>query len=317
MRVKIVIGFFGDDVIVMALDRPRIGFYGFGEAGQAFAKGLHAEGLTDLVGYSAGPRNHPPYSEGFRARAAQVGVRLVERPEDLIGEADVIFSAVAVSDTLKVAEGLAAALPPLLLYVDLNACSPAMKKQAAEVIGRHGVQFADAAVMGAVSIYGHKVAIYASGSGAEALARVFAPFGMNVHVVAGGPGVAATLKMLRSIVTKGSAQLLSEAMLAAKALGAEEVAFEVICGPMDQVKYSDFANMCLTTDAIHAARRGVEMDDVAETLRGLGIAPILSEAVRRRYEWLAATGIKDHLAGRIPRDWREVLRALGEIKSSS
>jgi 3-hydroxyisobutyrate dehydrogenase-like beta-hydroxyacid dehydrogenase len=301
----------------MAPDRPRVGFYGFGEAGQAFAKGLHAEGLTELVGYSAGPRNHPPYSEGFRARAAQVGVRLVERPEDLIGAADVIFSAVPVRDTLKVAEGLAAALPPSLLYVDLNACSPAMKKQAAEVIGRHGVQFADAAVMGAVSIYGHGVAIYASGSGAEALARVFAPFGMNVHVVAGGPGVAATLKMLRSIVTKGSAQLLSEAMLAAKALGVEEVAFEVICGPMDKVRYSDFANMCLTTDAIHAARRGVEMDDVAETLRGLGIAPVLSEAVHRRYEWLAATGIKERLAGRIPKDWRDVLRALGETKSSS
>jgi 3-hydroxyisobutyrate dehydrogenase-like beta-hydroxyacid dehydrogenase len=223
----------------------------------------------------------------------------------------VIFSAVAVGDTLKVAEALAPGLPALTLYVDINACSPAMKRRAAEVIGCRGVAFADAALTGAVSIYGHKVAIYASGSGAEAMARTFAPFGMDVRVVTGDAGTAATLKLLRSIVTKGSAQLLSEAMLAARALGVEEAAFEVICAPMDQVKYSDFATMCLTTDPIHAERRGVEMGDVAETLRGLGIEPMLSEAVRRRYEWLAATGIKERLGGQIPKDWREVLRALG------
>ena len=293
--------------------RPRVGFYGFGEAGQAFAKGLSGEGLTDLVGYSAGPRNRPPYSDTFRARSAEAGVHLVDSPADLVAASDVIFSAVAVGDTLKAAEALAPLVPATGLYVDINACSPAMKRRAAEILGRRAVPFADAALMGAVSIYGHRVAIYASGSGAEAMARTFAPFGMDVRVVAGGAGAAATLKMLRSIVTKGSAQLLSEAMLAAKALGTEEAAFEVICGPMDLVKYSDFANMCLTTDAVHAERRGVEMGDVAETLRSLGIEPILSEAVRRRYEWLAATGIKDRLAGQIPKDWREVLRSLGEL----
>ena len=49
---------------------------------------------------------------------------------------------------------------------------------------------------------------------------------------------------------------------------------------------------------------------MAETLRELGIEPIMAEATARRMDWSAQLGLKDLFHGEMPKSYREVVEAL-------
>jgi 3-hydroxyisobutyrate dehydrogenase-like beta-hydroxyacid dehydrogenase len=294
---------------------PRIGFVGFGEAAQAFARGFREAGIA-MATYCSGANNQPPYTQSFRDRAQSLGVSPVETLAELCSRSDLIFSAVTVSSALPVAASLAPELNGRHLLVDINASAPAVKRKTAEMVLARGSGYVDAAVMGAVSIYGHRVLIYASGPDAGRLHALATPHGMQIQVVGEQPGMAAAIKMLRSVVTKGMAELLAEAMMAAEKAGIADAAFRGICDPMDATTFSKFAVMCLTTDAIHAGRRAAEMEEVMETLREMGVAPLMAEATYRRLNWTAASGIREHLKGQVPSDWRAVLAYYRNLDTS-
>jgi hypothetical protein len=60
----------------------------------------------------------------------------------------------------------------------------------------------------------------------------------------------------------------------------------------------------------HGERRAREMDEVAETLRAIGVEPVMAEATARRQEWGARLNLLDEFSGRPPEDYREVVRAI-------
>jgi len=55
-----------------------------------------------------------------------------------------------------------------------------------------------------------------------------------------------------------------------------------------------------------------EMEEVAATLRAIGVEPIMAEAVARRQDWCAQLNLPAHFGGRAPEDYREVVRAIAE-----
>jgi hypothetical protein len=61
----------------------------------------------------------------------------------------------------------------------------------------------------------------------------------------------------------------------------------------------------------HGERRAREMEEVAETLRSIGIDPIMAEATARRMDWSARTGLKQYFQGEPPKSYREFLEAVG------
>jgi 3-hydroxyisobutyrate dehydrogenase-like beta-hydroxyacid dehydrogenase len=266
----------------------QVGFIGFGEAARVLAGGLNAAGAS-LLAYCHGTRHAPPYAAEFRREAAALGVRLVDTLEDLARGAEVLISAVSPGAAGAVGAETAWLLGPRHLFVDVNAVAPATKDVIAAGVAASGARFVDAELMGAASLYGAAVPLYVSGSGAEEFRQAFAPLGLNVTLVAGAPSAAATLKMLRSVVTKGMEAVIVEAMFAAFRAGVRE-AFAAITGPMDAVKFSDFARMCITSDPIHAGRRAEEMQGVSEVARRLGGEPIMTDAAQRRLAWSAGLG---------------------------
>ncbi len=285
----------------------RVGFIGFGEAARALADQLHRPGVGPLSAFCRGARNRPPYTPEFVEEAGRHGVTLVKSLDELAATSDLIVSAVLPTAAVEVSREVAPHLAARHLYVDVNASTPSAKREAGRLVEASGARYVDGALMGAVSLYGGAVPIYASGSGAEAFREATAPAGFQVTVVGSEAGMASVLKALRSVVTKGMASVIVEAMVAARRAGIVEEAFEAITGPMDKVAYSDFARMCITTDAIHADRRAAEMEGVIEVVRELGLEPIMTEATRRRLLWSAAFGLREVFGTKPPEDYRRVL----------
>ncbi len=294
----------------------QVGFIGFGEAARVLAGGLRGR-VAGLLAYCRGPRHRPPYTPAFRAEAAQLGVRLVDSLGALAGEAAVVVSAVATAAAEEVAAEAAAHLGPGHLFVDLNAVPPAAKEAMAARVAARGARFVDAELMGAASLYGFAVPVYASGDGAEAFAALFGPLGLRVTRVPGPASAAATLKMLRSVVTKGMEAVLVEAMVAAFRAGVAREVFAAVTEPMDALRFSEFATMCLTSDPVHAERRAEEMKHVAEVVRALGVEPIMAEAARRRLLWSARFGLHQARAGRGFADYLEVLQLYDRLDAGT
>lgn len=287
---------------------PTIGFVGFGEAARCFARHLSEKGLP-VQAFCEGPTNHPPYPPAFRAEATALGVTLRDSLEALLDEADVVVSAVVVAAAPAVGEAIAGALRPGTLVVDINAATPRVKQAVAAAVTAKGGAYVDANLMGAVGLYGAAVPLYCSGDGAARFAGLFTPLGFNIEIAGDSPGTAAAVKMLRSVVTKGIEALVVEAMTAAALAGVRREALAGICGPMDATRFSDFLDMCLRTDVLHAGRRAVEMDGAADCLRELGLAPLMTEATAARLRASAALELRSEFLTRSGYDADAVLDA--------
>jgi hypothetical protein len=61
---------------------------------------------------------------------------------------------------------------------------------------------------------------------------------------------------------------------------------------------------------VHGERRAREMEEVSETLKSLGIEPIMADAAARRQEWCAQLGISSQFGAGGPKTYREALQAI-------
>lgn len=292
----------------------KIGFVGFGEAASCFAEALSGHADTEVTVFCEGANNRPPYTEEFRSRVSGFGAELVDDLESLVAGRDVVFSTVLVASAEEVGLAIAERISPDTLVVDVNASVPEVKQRIAAAVEARGGQFVDANLMGAITIYGHAVQLLSSGSGAERFRELFTPYGFTVDVAGPDAGTSALIKMLRSVVTKGIEGLIVEAMTAAEHAGITEEAFHGICDPMDETKFSQFTEMVLKTNVVHAPRRVVEMEAITESLERLGIAPTMTRATTERLRASAALGLKDHFGGNSPSDYREVLAAYEQLE---
>lgn len=275
-----------------------IGFVGFGEAAQCFAAHLAAKGVPEPLVFCEGPTNHPPYTDAFRAMAATHRVTLVDTLDALMARAEIVFSAVVVATAVSVGQSIAVRIRPGMLVIDVNASTPRSKRLVAEAVAANGGAFVDANLMGAVSIYGAAVPLYSSGDGAATFAEMFTPLGFTIELAGPEAGTAAAVKMLRSVVTKGMEALIVEALTAASMAGVRTEALRGICEPMDATRYSKFVDMCVRTDVLHAQRRAVEMEGVAEGLREIGLQPIMTDATAARLRASAELGLREDFSAR-------------------
>ena len=64
---------------------------------------------------------------------------------------------------------------------------------------------------------------------------------------------------------------------------------------------------------LHGERRAREMEEVAETLRAIGIEPIMAEATARRQEWSARLDLRSHFGPEGPKTAGEVLDVVARL----
>jgi len=286
-----------------------IAFIGFGGAAYGIAKGLRREGIGNIFFHTRSWAT-PPYDEVIAKRAAETGAVLKKSMEELVRSADIIFSCVTGSVTVAMAETTAPYLHSGQLYVDLNTTKPEDKKMAAEIVQRSGAFFVDAAMMGGIPTYLHRVPIFASGAGARRFRDTFQPFGMQIEVIGPTPGQASAIKMFRSIFMKGLLALLLEVMDASKKYKATETVLSSISETMDRTQFLETARLVVTKGVVNPERMAHEMEDVIKTLELVGASTIMSTATREKLEWCARYRLRERFAGEIPQTLTEVLELI-------
>ena len=290
-----------------------VAFLGFGEAGFTIGKGLREAGLSAIYAYDIAA-NTPDRGPLIRERATLAGTSLVASGDELARSADVILSVVTCSAALDAARQTAPYLTARHLYADLNSVSPALKRGVAAVIDAAGAAFVEAAVMAPVQPYGHRVPMLIGGTAARRFADRLGPLGMRLEPLDGPIGTAAAVKMCRSIVVKGLEALLMECVLAAAQYDADEKVFASLQETWPGIDWKKLADYTAGRMVVHAERRAREMEEVAETLRAIGVEPLMAEAIARRQDWAAQLDLKSHVGPEGPRTYRDVVALVSRIE---
>jgi 3-hydroxyisobutyrate dehydrogenase len=235
---------------------------GLGEAGAAYASALAAAG-HQVTGFDPVAPSTP------------AGITRAATAAEACRGADIVLVLTGAAAARSVAKDCLPMLPADSTYADFTSSSPAVMEELGQQAGQ--VQFADVAILGPVAALGAKTPLMVSGPGSAAVVQLLAPLGVDVETADGGPGAAMSHKLLRSVLMKGLASVVVEAVTAGRAAGLESWIREQIARQLagdGQAVIDRF----LTGTSKHAVRRSREMQDTADYLAELGVPAEMTEA---------------------------------------
>lgn len=251
----------------------RIAILGLGEAGSHFARDLAALGIK-VQGWDPDPQRLLPADFVLAASNAVA-----------IQGADLIFSVNLSTVSEQVAREILPVLQPNQVFLEMNTSAPGKKQAVADILQTSGVQFVDLAIMAPVPPTGIRTPMLAAGPGASLFQQRMTAYPLQIEVLPDAEiGMAAQLKLLRSIVYKGIAGVIYEAVEAGRAFGQEAYIREQIrsiIGGKDEL-----IDRFVEGTYMHAARRKEEMAAVVEMLETQQLDPLLSKATRDQLEKL-------------------------------
>ena len=289
----------------------KLGFIGFGGAGYGLAKGLHEAGLKE-VHYHDRLQETQPYADVIRRHAGEIGAEQAPSVAVLLSRVETVISCVTGAMAVSVAKDASPFLGPGHLYIDVNTASPKVKETVAVIVEKTGAAVVDAAMMGAIPTFLHRVPVLASGSGAPRFLESMQPYGMNITVIGATPGQASAIKMFRSIFMKGLLSLFLETLTATHRYGVDEKVLGSIAESLDGVPFLETARLQMTKGAVNAERMAHEMEEVIATLEELGVPAGMSRAAREKLLWCAGFGLRERFGGDLPTTLIDVLQAMEE-----
>jgi 3-hydroxyisobutyrate dehydrogenase-like beta-hydroxyacid dehydrogenase len=253
----------------------RVCVFGLGEAGSLIARDLAMLPAVEVHGYDPADVATPG------------GVLRHDHPEAAVAGADVVLGITAAADATAALTQALDAIPRGAVYADLATASAGLQRSLAATAVGAGVGFTDVALMSPVHGTGLRTPALASGPAAQAFIAIMGPLGMPVEHAGDEPGMAATRKLLRSVVVKGLTALVVESMQAAEAAGLAGETWDNIAGQLTAAD-EEFIRRLVTGTGRHAARRVHEMEAATELLAELGVEPIMTSATAARLRTVAA-----------------------------
>ena len=267
---------------------PRISFIGFGEAGQAIAGGLRESGIDTIAAWDI----LFPEPEGARLREAgeRIGARLASSAADAVHGSDIIVSAVTAASSLEAAHSVEPHLTGNPYFLDINSVSPGRKKQSETLLGSKA-RYVDVAILAPIHPARHQTPLLLAGAHAEAVLPLLVDE-LEMRGAIAGPetGAAAALKMVRSVMIKGIEALTLECFVAAKRAGIVDEVAASLKNNYPTLDWGRVIEYNIERMAGHGIRRADEMDQVAETLRELGIDPLMASATSARQREMGGIG---------------------------
>jgi len=291
----------------MPNSRPSICFIGFGEAGQAIAAGLREAGVERmstwdiLLPQSAG--------EKLRQAAAASGVRCAGSAADAVRDADMVISAVTAASSIAAAQSIKPHVAGRPFVLDINSVSPGRKQETARLLGA-GARYVDVAVLAPIHPARHKTPMLIAGGHAEAVAPKLAALGMRLSIAGPEIGAAAAIKMVRSVMIKGIEALTLECFLAAARAGVVEEVAASMKNNYPGLDWGKIVPYNLERMASHGERRAAEMEEVADTLRELGVEPLMTAATVKRQREMGQIGAQQSVRGVLKQDRSALLGAI-------
>jgi 3-hydroxyisobutyrate dehydrogenase-like beta-hydroxyacid dehydrogenase len=294
---------------------PRISFIGFGEAGHAIAAGLREEDVTDITAWDI----LFPQSQGAKLVEAEkaIGVTVAPSAADAVRDTDVVIAAVTAASSLEAAQSAAAHLKGQPFYLDVNSVSPGRKQATAKLLG-DAARYVDVAIVAAIYPARHKSPMMLAGPYAEAVAPLLASLGMRTQVVGEEIGAAAAIKMVRSVMIKGIEALTLECFLAAQRAGVVDQVAASLKNNYPTLDWNMLSEYNIERMASHGIRRAAEMRESAQTLRELGVDPLMTTGTIERQQQLGEIGrlpqVKDAVAKGRDDMLAAISAAVGDLK---
>lgn len=219
------------------------------------------------------------------------GTPIHASPGPWLKDADLVVSAVFGTVARNLFEACLPHLQANALYVDMTTADPHDMRECHALATVHGmaVHFVDVAITGAVNLGGKKTPLLVAGGMANRVQELFSPFGGSVRVVGTQPGDAASLKLLRSIYTKGMEALAVECLVTAEQMGLREPLYAVL-QDLDETPVRTLMESMVRTHIPHSARRRNEVAEAQQQMTQQGLSPVVSPAV----EALFATTAQAH-----------------------
>jgi 3-hydroxyisobutyrate dehydrogenase-like beta-hydroxyacid dehydrogenase len=242
-----------------------IAILGLGEAGSHFANNLSKMGVK-IVGFDPDLK-----------RPLAPSVFLAKSNREAAKQADIILSVNLSTVSEAVAQEVLPVLNKYKIYAEMNTSSPQKKQKIYDLLKKTGVNYVDLAIMAPVPPKGIMTPFWVSGNGAQAFYDSLKPLNLNIKVLGDHVGEASKLKLLRSIVYKGIAAVICEAVEAGQAFGEEayiRTQIKSIIGHDDD----DLIDRFLEGSKTHAQRRMHEMEAVCDMLKSVDIQPFMSKA---------------------------------------
>ena len=267
---------------------PRLCFIGFGEAGQAIASGLRDTGIETIAAWDI----LFPAAEGARLREAgdKIGARLASSAADAVRGSDIIISAVTAASSLEAASSVEPHLSGNPYFLDINSVSPGRKKETARLLGAKA-RYVDVAILAPIHPARHRTPLLLAGPHAETVMPLLIDeLEMRGAIAGEETGAAAALKMIRSVMIKGIEALTMECFVAAKRAGIVDEVAASLKNNYPTLDWNRVIEYNLERMASHGVRRADEMDQVAETLRELGIEPLMATATSARQREMGLIG---------------------------
>jgi 3-hydroxyisobutyrate dehydrogenase-like beta-hydroxyacid dehydrogenase len=291
----------------MPNNNPILCFIGFGEAGQAIAAGLRETGVERIAAWDI----LFPQADGekLKSAAAAIGVRCAFSAADAVRDADVVVSAVTAAASAEAAQSVQAHLAGQPFFLDINSVSPSRKQETVKLLGG-AARYVDVAVIAPIHPARHQTPLLLAGPHAEAVAPRLAALGMRATVAGAEVGGAAAIKMVRSVIMKGMEALTLECFLAAARAG---VVDEVAASLKNNYPGIDWAKVIpynLERMASHGERRAAEMEEVAATLRELGVEPLMTTATVKRQREMGEIGAQQSVRRVLNEDRAAILNAI-------
>ena len=263
---------------------PTIGIVSPGAMGSAVGA-AYSSGGARVVGTVDGR------SARTRGLAAAAGLELLPELDDVVRHADVVLSIVPPEHALVVADEIGASARRVdsdPLVADLNAIAPDTARELARRLAGSGLDVVDGSISGGPPHPDRSTRIYLSGARAAELARLSAP-GIAARIVGAEVGLASAVKMSTASVYKGTAALLTQALLAAQANG---VLAHVLDDLRDGVpELLEGVGPSLARAATKSGRYVGEMREIAAAQAEAGLPRELFDGLAAVYAALAETSL--------------------------
>jgi len=287
--------------------KPTFCFIGFGEAGQAIASGLRESGVERIAAWDI----LFPHTDGERLRrsAEAIGVRCASSAAEALRDADIIVSAVTAAASVDAAQSVKAHLAGKPFFLDINSVSPGRKQETAKLLGG-GARYVDVAVVAAIYPARHQTPLLLAGADAEAAAPIMKALDMRMTIAGAEIGAAAAIKMVRSVMIKGIEALTLECFLAAARAGVVDEVAASLKNNYPGLDWSKVIPYNLERMASHGGRRAAEMEEVAATLRELGVEPLMTVATVKHQRDMGQIGTQLSVRGVLKKDRAAMLNAI-------
>src|SRR5262249_26403220 len=215
---------------------------------------------------------------------------------------DMIISAVTAASSLDAAHSVKPHLAGNPFYLDINSVSPGRKQETARALDG-AARYVDAAVMAPVHPARHQTAMLLAGAHAQAIEPILKDLAMRVSVAGPEVGAAAAIKMVRSVMVKGMEALTYECFVAAARAGVTDAVIGSLTKSFPGFDWPQAIAYNLERMASHGTRRAAEMEEVADTLRELGVEPLMATATVARQRRMGELGKEENVRGALKRDY--------------